>query len=232
MAEHTGQRGELRLASARDERAALRRAAQALTVPERAHLQVRLASVPWDHVLRAFEREGALVDFGCGPGLLAHLLARAGFRGRYVGLDSDPRKIDRARRWLAGAGDRRFEVGSVEGAPESAFSQAALVDVLYLVPPPERAVFVGRAARSLAPGGLLAGLTSGGGPRWKRSVDAVQERLAVGLGITRGGAVALCDGAEIAELFRGAGLEAVDVADVGAGYVHGFELVTGRTPPA
>jgi SAM-dependent methyltransferase len=222
----------MRLAPAREERAALRRASRSLAFPERVHLLVRLASVPWGRVLPAFEREGALVDFGCGPGLLAHLLARAGFEGRYVGLDPDPRKIGRARRWLSEAGPRRFAVGSVEGAAEFAYAQAALIDVLYLVPPSERAGFVARAARSLAPGGLVVGLTSGGGPRWKRRVDAAQERLAVALGITRGGAVAICDGAEIAGLLRGAGFEGVAVADVGAGYVHGFELVTGRKPPA
>ena len=54
----------------------------------------------------------------------------------------------------------------------------------------ERPGFLARAARALEPGGLFVALTSGGGPRWKRRLDTAQERLAVGLGITRGGGVA------------------------------------------
>jgi SAM-dependent methyltransferase len=220
------------LALAPDAARELRRASAPLSPGERAHLAWRFRSAPWRRVLLALERDGALLDVGCGPGLLAHLLSRGGFTGRYTGVDPDPRKVDRARRWLDEDAGRRFVAGSVESAPPGAFAQAALIDVLYLVPPAERPGFVERAVQTLAPGGRLVALTSGGGSRWKRTLDSVQERLAVGLGITRGGAVAICDGAEIAALLRSAGLEDVVVADAGAGYVHGFELVTGRRPAA
>ncbi len=214
------------------ESAALWKGAAALTLPERAHLALRFRSAPWTKVLAVLESGGALVDFGCGPGLLAHLLASVGFSGTYLGLDPDPRKIDRARRWLPETAARKFQVGGVDTALAGAFSQAALIDVLYLVPPGERAGFVSQAARALSPGGLLVALTSGGGPRWKRRLDAVQERLAVGLGITRGAAVAPCDGEEVAELLLRAGLAGVGIAGVGRGTLHGFELVTARRPSA
>ncbi len=123
-------------------------------------------------------------------------------------------------------------MGGVDEASPGAFSQAALIDVLYLVPPGERAGFVSGAVRALSPGGRFVALTSGGGPRWKRGLDAAQERLAVGLGITRGAAVATCDGKEVADLLFRAGLERVGIADVGRGYLHGFELVTARRPSA
>ena len=228
---HAGERRSP-LALAPDAARELRRASAPLSRGERAHLAWRFHSAPWRRVLSALERDGALLDVGCGPGLLAHLLAGAGFAGRYTGVDPDPRKVDRARRWLVENESRRFVAGSIESAPPAVFTQAALIDVLYLVPPGERTSFIGRAVRSLAPGGLFVALTSGGGPRWKRALDSVQERLAVGLGITRGGGVAICDGAEIAELLRNAGLEDVAVADAGAGYTHGFELVTGRRTAA
>ena len=211
---------------------ALRRATAPLGPAERAHLELRFRSVPWGRVVEAFEPGGRLLDVGCGPGLLAHLLERAGFSGSYLGLDPDPRKIDRARRWLAESVGRRFEAGSVEAASNGAFSQVALLDVLYLVPTAERGLFVARAACALAPGGVLVALTSGGGPRWKRRLDALQERLAVALGITRGEAVATCDGAEVAEWMRGAGLSDASVCDIGRGHLHGFELVTARQLPA
>ena len=220
------------LALGSGESAALWKAAAALSLPERVHLALRFQSAPWMKVLDALESGGALVDFGCGPGLLAHLLTRAGFSGTYLGLDPDPRKIDRARRWLPETAARRFQVGGVDAAPPGSFSQVALIDVLYLVPPGERAGFVSRAARALSPGGRFVVLTSGGGPRWKRRLDTAQERLAVGLGITRGAAVVTCDGEEVADLLIRAGLAGVGIADVGRGTLHGFELVTGRRPSA
>ncbi|MCM3877086.1 MAG: class I SAM-dependent methyltransferase [Thermoanaerobaculia bacterium] len=212
------------------ESAGLRRAAAPLTLPERAHLDLRFRSAPWKRVVEAFEPDGRLVDFGCGPGLLAHLLQRAGFQGTYLGLDSDARKVDRARRWLPESPARIFRAGTVDAATPGAFSQAALIDVLYLVPPPERADFLARAVRALTPGGLFVALTSGGGPGWKRRLDSAQERLAVGLGVTRGGGVATCDGAEIARLLEAAGLTGAAVVDVGRGFLHGFELVLARRP--
>ena len=212
------------------ESAALREALAPLTLPERAHLELRFRSAPWRRVVEAFEPGGRLVDFGCGPGLLAHLLLRAGFAGTYLGLDPDSRKVDRARRWLPESPARLFSTATVDAVAPGAFSQAALVDVLYLVPPPERPDFLARVARALMPGGLFVALTSGGGPVWKRRLDTAQERLAVGLGITRGGSVATCDGAEVARLLADAGLTGAAVVDVGRGFLHGFELVSARRP--
>jgi hypothetical protein len=75
----------------------------------------------------------------------------------------------------------------------------------------------------------MVALTSGGGPKWKRALDTLQERFAVAvLGMTKGAVVEPCDGAEVAALFREAGLVDVRVESVGAGYLHGFELVSGR----
>ncbi|MGE5716883.1 MAG: class I SAM-dependent methyltransferase [Acidobacteriota bacterium] len=220
------------LAPGPGEAAELWRAAAALTMPERAHLALRFRSAPWTKIVSVLESGGTLVDFGCGPGLLAHLLARAGFSGTYLGLDPDPRKIDRARRWLPETAARSFQVGGVDSVRAGVFSQAVLIDVLYLVPRAERPGFVSRAARALRPGGLFVAVTSGGGPLWKRRLDAAQERLAVGLGVTRGSAIAPCDGEEVAELLFRAGLMAVGIADAGRGHLHGFELVTARRPSA
>lgn len=211
-----------------EESAALRRAAAPLTLPERAHLGLRFRSAPWKRVVEALEPDGELLDVGCGPGLLAYLLLRVGFAGTYLGVDPDPRKVDRARRWLPESPARRFRAGTVDALEPGAFSQAALIDVLYLVPLPERPAFLERAARALKPGGLFVALTSGGGPPWKRRLDRAQESLAVGLGITRGGGVATCDGAEVARLLTAAGLTGAAVVDVGRGFLHGFELVSAR----
>lgn len=205
------------------------RAARALPLAERLHLAVRRSSAPWDRVLAALGPGiASLLDVGCGPGLLAHLLEQGGSPGLYLGVDPDPRKVARARAWVGEGPGRTFREGRVEEVGGGAFDRAAIVDVLYLVPRTERPALVSAAVARLAPGGRLVVLTSGGGPRWKRAVDRLQERLATLLGVTRGAVVDPCDGAEVAALLRGAGLDDVAVEDAGAGYLHGFEIVSGR----
>lgn len=205
------------------------RASRLLRRAERLHLAGRLSSAPWGRVVDSLALDGtSLLDVGCGPGLLAHLLEARGYSGSYLGVDPDGRKVDRARAWLGESPRRAFRATGVEGVLEREFDQAAIVDVLYLVPPEDRAALVAEVSSRLAPGGRLVALTSGGGPAWKRAVDRIQERLAVVLGVTRGAVVAPCDGTEVAWLFSQAGLLDVRVEDAGAGYVHGFELVSGR----
>ena len=206
------------------------RAARPLGRLERLHLAGRLSSAPWARVVGSFALDGdSLLDVGCGPGLLAYLLESRGYGGSYLGADPDERKVVRARAWLGESSRRVFRALGVEGVEERGFDQAAIVDVLYLVSPPGRAALVAEVVSRLAPGGRVVVLTSGGGPRWKRAVDRMQERLAVAvLGLTRGAVVAPCDGAEVAALLSQAGFLDVRVEDAGAGYLHGFELVSGR----
>lgn len=175
----------------------------------------------------------ALLDVGCGPGLLAYLLDACGYTGSYLGLDPDERKVARARAWLPQSSRRSFLAGGIENVAEAGFDQAAILDVLYLVPRSARAGLVKDVVSRLAPGGRLVVLTSGGGPAWKRAFDRLQERLAVAvLGLTRGAVVEPCDGAEVAALLEAGGLVDVRVADAGAGYLHGFELVSARLSAA
>lgn len=206
-------------------------AAAALPTGARLHLAVRRWSAPWPRVVAALERETTLLDVGCGPGLLAFLLAARGASGSYAGIDPDARKVSRAEAWLGRSPRRTFracEISEVHGEP---FAAVSVVDVLYLVPRDARTAFVDAIAERLAPGGRVVVLTSGGGPPWKRLLDRLQERLVVAvLGWTRGSAVDPCDGAEVAALLATAGLVDVRVEDAGAGYLHGFELVSGRKP--
>ena len=206
------------------------RGSRALTLPERAHLAARRWSAPWERVVGALRLDGSLLlDVGCGPGLLARLLEVRGYLGGYVGVDPDGRKVARARAWVGESPRRSFRAGVVWDVPERGFDQATVVDVLYLLSRPARPALVAGVVSRLAPGGRVVVLTSGGGPAWKRTVDRVQEKAAALLGVTRGEVVVPCDGAEVAALLSGAGLVDVRVEDAGAGYAHGFELVSGRS---
>jgi SAM-dependent methyltransferase len=207
------------------------RAASALPAGARLHLAVRRWSAPWPRVVAALSGEPTLLDVGCGPGLLAFLLDARGASGSYVGIDPDARKVSRAETWIGRSPRRTFRACELSEARGETFDAVSVVDVLYLVPRHERAAFVAGVAARLAAGGRAVVLTSGGGARWKRLLDRLQEWLVVAvLGWTRGAAVEPCDGAEVAALLSTAGLVDVRVEDAGAGYLHGFELVSGRKP--
>ena len=205
------------------------RAASALPAAARLHLAVRRWSAPWPRVVAALSEERTLLDVGCGPGLLAFLLDARGASGSYVGIDPDARKVSRAETWLGRSPRRTFRACELSELHGETFDAASIVDVLYLVPRAERAAFVAAVAARIADGGRVVVLTSGGGPRWKRLLDRLQERLVVAvLGWTRGSAVEPCDGVEVAALLAAAGFADVRVEDAGAGFLPGFELVSGR----
>ncbi len=209
----------------------LRAAVASLPSGERFHLWTRYRTVPWERVLSSFQSDGSLLDLGCGPGLFGFLLAEAGFSGLYWGVDPDERKIRRARRWPGENERRRFCVGSAEEAPRGPFTQLALLDVLYLIPRRARGAFIERAVQHLSPGGRCVVLTSGGGPVWKRALDACQEALSVFLlRRTRGNSVSPCSGRDVADALGAAGMAEIEVRDIGHGYAHGFELVCARRP--
>jgi len=64
-----------------------------------------LLEIFWKHGIR----DGLIVDIGCGSGVLARELTRAGFD--VLGIDASPSMIDIAKRT---APDARFEVGSLD----------------------------------------------------------------------------------------------------------------------
>lgn len=95
--------------------------------------------------------EIAVLDIGCGSGSSSVLLAQAGFRGTYVGVDVD----DRFDRDMPAADrfERRFVHGNAHDLPETAaydlvFSNSALEHI------PNDRLLLDKLDRLVAPGGL------------------------------------------------------------------------------
>jgi SAM-dependent methyltransferase len=123
------------------------------------YVRTKLRSDPlYPGVLHALgDCDAPLLDLGCGLGLLAHVLRRAGRTFDYLGVDGDAAKIARARR----AADRggldavRFECTDLSIALPPHRGSVAILDVLqYLDPAAQQALLAGAAAM-LAPGARL-----------------------------------------------------------------------------
>lgn len=98
---------------------------------------------------------GALLDAGCGPGMVSrYLMERRPGRFRFVGLDQSAAMIDAARRNLAGRADVELRVGSVEALPfpDATFDVVLAIGVIEYVDAPAALRELSRVAR---PGAIV-----------------------------------------------------------------------------
>jgi 2-polyprenyl-3-methyl-5-hydroxy-6-metoxy-1,4-benzoquinol methylase len=125
--------------------------------PRRAYVRGKLR---WDPVFATIaplvvDSPRALLDIGCGFGLLGQYLRECGFRAPYLGLDLDEAKIDEARS-AAGRGglDIDFTTGSAAALPDFG-GDIAMLDVLHYMPADSQQRLLAETAARVPPGGLL-----------------------------------------------------------------------------
>ena len=153
----------------------------------RAHVVARALTCPFGPLIDRFPTRGAVLDVGCGHGLLINLLARDPSRPglSLVGIDHDAAKIERARRTAPSGVD--FSTRALNSFSEPAFDALSIVDVLYTVKKQVWGEILGGCFRALRPGGRLIVKEVVDRPRWKYWAIMAQETLSVSLfGITKG----------------------------------------------
>jgi len=125
----------------------------------REHRSYARGKLRWDPVFRAVGPLLAgsprpLLDVGCGLGLLGQYLREHGFRGRYVGIDLDARKIGEAQSAAQNELDLEFSTGSATSPPDFR-GDVALLDVLHYLPAGHQQLALAEAAARVTPGGML-----------------------------------------------------------------------------
>ena len=161
-----------------------------------------------------------LLDLGCGIGLLAHALRRAGVALPYRGVDNDAVKIGHAVRARDNARlpDVAFDVVDLARGLPAHQGSVALLDVLQFVPPQAHGAIVDAAIAMLVPGARLVirtGLDDGGRrARFTRRMDAFSRVL----GWMNSGPKRYPDADMLRARFEAAGLDAR------------FEPLYGNTP--
>ncbi|MDE2494387.1 MAG: class I SAM-dependent methyltransferase [Alphaproteobacteria bacterium] len=79
------------------------------------------------------------LDVGCGPGLVARLASRRGYRA--TGIDRSPKMIERAIRLARGESSCRFEIADLEGlASKYSADVVSAASLLFVVQEPEAAL--------------------------------------------------------------------------------------------
>ena len=147
------------------------------------------------------QRGDRLLEVGFGNGKLIPALLALQPELAYTGIDISETMLAEAKafnRTLVEAGRIDLRLASVEAMPfpDRAFDRAAIVNTIYFLPNPERAL--GELHRALRPGGVLA-------------AAGVTPEAAAGLPIIQHG-FRIYDQGRLEEMLRAAGFQSVDVA--------------------
>jgi SAM-dependent methyltransferase len=186
---------------------------------EEARLKEQIASLAPDsdsHLEKVGIKFGErVVDVGCGPGGVLHLLGkRVGPSGSVLGIDRSPAFVDLARRFVADMGMTQIEVQEGDAydtrLPRASFDGGHMRLVLVNVPKPE--LIVRELVSLVRPGGwvasfepdFLAHVFDPPSPEYSRLL-AVYKAFAAAQGID------LSVGRRTHRLFREAGLIDIDV---------------------
>ena len=98
-------------------------------------------------------QSGHILDIGCGYGVISHHLATTSSKRHILGIDPSLIKINRARATYQRP-NLSFKVAYAQNQIGK-FQAIVIVNVLYLLPPKEKARLIYQARRLLAPDGKL-----------------------------------------------------------------------------
>jgi SAM-dependent methyltransferase len=149
---------------------------------DRLHVRLRWATAPIGAMEALLPESGAILDWGCGHGLLGVWAASRCPARSVVGVDIDARKVASARlaSERAKVADRTlFTLVGPTALPEGHWDAIVLDDLCYLLEPAQMERLIRRACRCLLPGGRLIVKDAMGRARWKRALARGQEQLAV-----------------------------------------------------
>lgn len=148
----------------------------------RLHVRLRWATSPIGPVEELLPETGAILDWGCGHGLLDVWAASRAPGRSVVGVDIDARKVATARlaSEAAGVGGRTwFTLVPPDALPEGRWDAIVLDDVAYLLDPRQLEALLRRCCRLLLPGGRLIVKDGMGASGWKRRLCSAQEQVSV-----------------------------------------------------
>ncbi len=152
----------------------------------RAFVRARHLLCPLSNIERYVPKSGRILDLGCGHGLSSALMAVASSRRSILGVDPSPAKIGTAVTLADKLPNVRFFQGIVDDVTEGDLDAVTIMDVLYLLPVPEKLKIMKRCRELLRPGGKLVLKTNDTHPAWRFRWAWLQEVAMTRIGLTMG----------------------------------------------
>ncbi|MBN1105463.1 MAG: class I SAM-dependent methyltransferase [Deltaproteobacteria bacterium] len=141
------------------------------------YLKTRWRLCPFGLLESLLPRNGRILDFGCGYGILSNLLVLRGPDRMVTGIDLNAERIAVASRSAGNRSNITFLLGNVERLKPEPFDAAVMTDVLHHIRDDRLEVLLRKIHRCLGSGGILAILDVDRTPFWKFCVTYSIDRL-------------------------------------------------------
>ena len=152
----------------------------------RAFVRARHLLCPLTTIETYVPPRGRILDLGCGHGLFSVLMAISSPERSIMGVEPSPIKMRIAATLSGKLTNVQFQQGTVDEVHEGPLDAITILDVLYLLPVPEKLKILERCRQLLRPEGKLVLKTNDTHPAWKYRWAWLQELAMTRIGLTMG----------------------------------------------
>lgn len=178
----------------------------------RAFVRARHLLCPLSAIEGYVPKRGRILDLGCGHGLFSALMAVASPERTVLGVDPSAAKIHTAATLAKKLPNVSFFQGTADDVDEQNLDAVTIMDVLYLLPVPEKLKIMKRCREILRPDGKLVLKTNDTHPAWKFRWAWLQEVAMTRAGLTMGEhALYFLSCKQTVELLKEAGFGRIEV---------------------
>jgi 2-polyprenyl-3-methyl-5-hydroxy-6-metoxy-1,4-benzoquinol methylase len=178
----------------------------------RAFVRARHLLCPLSAIERYVPARGRILDLGCGHGLFSALMAIASPERAITGIEPSAVKMQTASTLISKLPNVQFRQGTIADVSDGSLDAITILDVLYLLPVPEKLKILKRCRDLLGPDGRLVLKTNDTHPAWKYRWAWLQEVAMTRIGLTMGEeALYFISCTETVGLLREAGFSRIEV---------------------
>ena len=152
----------------------------------RAFVRARHLLCPLSAIETYVPIRGRILDLGCGHGLFSALMAISSPQRSITSVEPSSVKMRTAITLVSKLPNVQFRQGTIDDVDEGPLDAITILDVLYLLPVPEKLRILRRCRQLLGPEGKLVLKTNDTHPAWKYRWAWLQEVAMTRVGLTMG----------------------------------------------
>ena len=151
----------------------------------------RWLGAPYVEVEKFVPRQGLIYDLGCGRGIFSHFLILASRKRIVIGIDSDKKRIEEAKKTTLPTDPLSFYDSNLKKITLNKCRGIILFDVLHHISYNFHKAILEKSYQALEKDGVLVMMESHHKPYWKYLIWRIFEVVALGAKITKGDCLSL-----------------------------------------